>query len=466
MFENVNRDEGIYNMGLTDAAKRYGLNKVYDYLEKDPRTNLPKVMDFVDKVTPGDMMASQRATFRRVVNDPDNNWNKMICGLWDTVDTRIIKSAFQNFILNGSLMGWSKQEEMRKKYDCNIPWAILLDPTSACNKHCVGCWAGEYGNKLNLTFDEIDSIIEQGKAMGTYVYIYTGGEPLMRKKDLIALCNKHNDCEFLCFTNASLIDQDFCDEILRVSNFIPIPSVEGYEDTTDFRRGEGTYEQVSKAMDLMTKNKIAWGISCCATSKNVDTVMSEEYFDWMIDKGAKFCWFFSYMPLGKDADTELLVQPEQREFMYHQVRKFRKTKSLFTLDFFNDGEYVGGCIAGGRRYLHINANGDVDPCVFIHYSDSNIREKTLLEALQSPMFKAYHNNQPFNDNMLRPCPVLDNPGRLTAMVEETGAHSTEILSPEDPKDYSDRCVDVSKEWKPRADRLWASKYHNPALLVK
>lgn len=108
-------------MGLTDAAKRYGLNKVYDYLEKDPRTNLPKVMDFVDKVTPGDMMASQRATFRRVVNDPDNNWNKMICGLWDTVDTRIIKSAFQNFILNGSLMGWSKQEEMRKKYDCNIP---------------------------------------------------------------------------------------------------------------------------------------------------------------------------------------------------------------------------------------------------------------------------------------------------------------------------------------------------------
>lgn len=74
------------------------------------------------------MMASQRATFRRVVNDPDNNWNKMICGLWDTVDTRIIKSAFQNFILNGSLMGWSKQEEMRKKYDCNIPWAILLDP--------------------------------------------------------------------------------------------------------------------------------------------------------------------------------------------------------------------------------------------------------------------------------------------------------------------------------------------------
>lgn len=453
-------------MGLTDSAKRYGLNKVYEYLEKDPRTNMPKVMDFVDKVTPGDVMKSQRDTFRRVIADPDNNWNKMICSLWDDIDPRIIKAAFQNFILNGSLSGWSTQEEMRKKYDCNIPWAILLDPTSACNKHCKGCWAGEYGNKLNLTFDEIDSIIEQGKALGTYVYIYTGGEPLMRKKDLIALCNKHNDCEFLCFTNASLIDQDFCDEILRVANFIPIPSVEGYEATTDFRRGEGTYQQVSDAMDLMTKNKIAWGISCCYTSKNVDVIGSEEYFDWMIDKGAKFCWFFSYMPVGKEADVELITKPEQREFMYHQVRKFRNEKNLFTLDFFNDGEYVGGCIAGGRRYLHINANGDVDPCVFMHYSDSNIREKTLLECLQGPLFMAYHNNQPFNDNMLRPCPVLDNPGRLTAMVEETGAHSTEILSPEDPKEYSDRCVETATEWKPLADRLWASKYHNPALLVK
>ena len=51
--------------------------------------------------------------------------------------------------------------------------------------------------------------------------------------------------------------------------------------------------------------------------------------------------------------------------MYEQVRKFRQTKPIFTMDFWNDGEYAGGCIAGGRRYLHINAGGDVDPCVFI-----------------------------------------------------------------------------------------------------
>ena len=86
-------------MGLTDTAKRYGLTKVYKYLEKNPRENLPKIMDFVDKVTPGDLMKSQRDTFRRVVNDPDNNWNQMLCNLWDTVDGHIIQQAFNNFIL-------------------------------------------------------------------------------------------------------------------------------------------------------------------------------------------------------------------------------------------------------------------------------------------------------------------------------------------------------------------------------
>ena len=145
--------------------------------------------------------------------------------------------------------------------------------------------------------------------------------------------------------------------------------------------------------------------------------------------------------------------------MYHQVREFRKTKPLFTVDFWNDGEFVGGCIAGGRSYCHINANGDIEPCAFIHYSDSNIREKTLLEAYQSPLFMGYRHNQPFNGNMLRPCPVLDNPGRLTAIVEESGAVSTDYSDTESAKEYSDKCVEKAALWKPVSEKLWTGSGH-------
>ena len=129
-------------------------------------------------------------------------------------------------------------------------------------------------------------------------------------------------------------------------------------------------------------------------------------------------------------------------------------KPIFAMDFQNDGEIVGGCIAGGRRYLHINANGDCDPCVFIHYSDSNIREKTLLECLRSPMFMAYHDGQPFNDNHLRPCPMLKNPEKLRQMVETTGAKSTDMQSPESAEHLCAKCDAYASNWAPTAEKLW------------
>ena len=125
------------------------------------------------------------------------------------------------------------------------------------------------------------------------------------------------------------------------------------------------------------------------------------------------------------------------------------------MDFWNDGEFADGCIAGGRRYLHINANGDMEPCAFIHYSDSSIYDKTILEALQSPLFMAYHDRQPFNENHLRVCPLLDNPDAIVEMVETTGARSTDLQDPEDVNDLADKCRDKASGWEAVANELWA-----------
>lgn len=176
--------------------------------------------------------------------------------------------------------------------------------------------------------------------------------------------------------------------------------------------------------------------------------------DFMIDKGAAFVWYFTYMPVGSDAIPELMVTAEQRKFMYNQVRMFRKTKPIFAMDFWNDGEYVKGCIAGGRYYFHINANGDVEPCAFIHYSNVNIKDMSLLEALRSPLFKAYQERQPFNKNHLRPCPLLDNPNSLKEVVHVSGARSTDMLKPEDVDTLTDKCQDTSQRWGNVADKIW------------
>lgn len=438
---------------MKENMMSYGLKKAIDYLDKDPDTNIPKIVDWIDKFDMGGQIKPQLQAVREAIEEPDNNWYQLIRSLWTDIDDGVRKTLFENFVVNAAIIGQQRQHKAQEANGCNVPFAILMDPTSACNLHCTGCWAAEYGNKLNMTYEELDGIIEQGKALGVFFYIYSGGEPLVRKDDIIRLCEAHPDCTFLAFTNATLIDDAFADEMLRVKNFVPAISVEGFEEETDARRGAGTYKAVLRAMEILKAKKLPFGISCCYTSQNTDVIGSEEYIDDMIAKGAKFAWFFTYMPVGADAVPELLATAEQREYMYHQIRGFRQTKPLFTMDFWNDGEFVKGCIAGGRSYLHINANGDVEPCAFIHYSDSNIREVSLLDALQAPLFMQYREGQPFNDNHLRPCPLLDNPGKLSVMVAKSGAKSTDLQNPESVHFLSAKCEQAAEKWAPVADRL-------------
>ena len=428
------------------------LTQALDYLEGNPEENIPKLMALMDKLLPQGWYESQRSAVRTAIQEK-NNWYQLILRLYD-LDPAVRKTALQNLVINASLKGSAIQEAAAEEHQCNVPWAILMDPTSACNLQCVGCWAAEYGSRLELTLDDLDSIVRQGKELGTYMYLYTGGEPLVRKGDILELCRMHPDCQFLAFTNGTLIDEAFCQGMLEVKNFVPAISLEGFQEANDQRRGQGTYDKIRRAMGLLKAHKLPFGISACYTSQNWETISSEAFFDMLIGEGALFLWLFHYMPVGGQAQPALLPTPDQREAFRSRIQAFRKTKALFTVDFQHDGQYVGGCIAGGRKYLHINAKGDVEPCAFIHYSTANIHEVTLLEALQSPLFQAYRKNQPFNENMLRPCPMLENPEKLRDMVRETGAISTEYETPEDPEDLCDRCRPYAAAWAPTAERLW------------
>ena len=444
-------------MSIKDRVTITMVDQALNYLDKDPLENLPKLLNIVEKFDINHALSKQIKNVREGLDGENDNWRKLVDSIYQDVDSEIIKTLFKNAVLNSVVLSRSLKEEVKSKYDCNVPWAILLDPTSACNLSCTGCWASEYGNKLNLSFDEIDSIITQGKEIGIFMYIYTGGEPLVRKNDIIELCKKHNDCVFLAFTNATLIDEEFAKQIREVKNFVPAISIEGDKEATDSRRGDGTYDKVVHAMEILRRYKVPFGASTCYTSANYESITDDEYFDRLISFGAKFAWFFHYMPIGNDAVPELLLNPDQRETVYRKIRDVRNRKSIFLIDFQNDGEYIGGCIAGGRDYFHINPNGDVEPCVFIHYSDSNIREKTLIECLTSPLFTAYKEGQPFNCNHLMPCPMLENPEKLRDIVHATGAHSTDLISEESVDNLCAKCSSYSEEWRPRAEEIWAEK---------
>lgn len=444
------------------AAVGTALDGILKYINKDPQKNLIKLTDKVEKFAGGMFPSKNYESIRQGLQDEENIWTQFALGVIKDVDHDVLKKMALAFGLGAGYHGTKAVRKNREKYKCNIPFQILLDPTSACNKKCEGCWSAEYGSKENLSYEEMDDIVSQAKELGTHFFMFTGGEPLLRKKDIIKLCEEHPDCAFLSYTNATLIDEAFCMEMKRLGNLSVAISIEGMEKETDARRGEGSSDTALAAMDLLRKNKCFFGISVCYTRDNIESVTSDDFIELMIEKGVKFAWFFNYMPVGKNAVVDLIPTTDQRERMYSRFRELRNSKSgkpLFIIDFQNDGEYVGGCIAGGRNYFHINSAGDIEPCVFIHYSDSNVRTHSLLEALQNPLFKAFYHNQPFNDNHLRPCPMLENPERLREMVHETGAKSTDLLAPEDVETLCARCDKYAADWAPVAEDLWANNPH-------
>lgn len=429
------------------------INKTIDYIEKDPDARILRVLNLMQRLDPESWKGSI-AYLRKALRDPEDNWNIFVHKIIRDVDKPIVKRMVTNALINASVFGTPRQMECKEKYGCSIPWAILMDPTSACNLHCKGCWAAEYDRADSLSCDVLDRIIREGKELGVYAYLFSGGEPLMRKKDLIRLAETHQDCAFLAFTNGGLVDVGFAKELRRVGNFTLAFSVEGFREETDMRRGPGCYDAVMRGMDLLREERVPFGFSTCYHSQNTETVGSDAYIDHMIEKGCLFGWYFTYIPIGKDAAPELMVSPEQRAYMYRRMRELRSTKPIFVMDFWNDGEYVNGCIAGGKSYLHINAAGEVEPCAFIHYSNVNIKDVSLIEALQSPLFAQYNARQPFNENHLRPCPLLDNPEALKEMVRASGARSTDMLAPEDVSNLCAKTEEAAKEWAPVADALW------------
>lgn len=305
------------------------------------------------------------------------------------------------------------------------PAILLISPTMRCNYHCLGCYASEYSRKDELPPEVLDRVITEAKAVGTRFFIFVGGEPLIYRP-IFDLIKKHHDVAFHVYTNASLIDEAVADRIVALGNVAPQISLEGFREETDQRRGPGSFDRAVRAMDLLRERGVIFAFSATVYRDNVDVVTSDEWIDFMIEKGAMYGWYFLYMPVGGDTDLSLMPTPAERDKVRRATQRFRKTKPMIFADFWGDSPLTGGCIAGGRLYLHLNHRGDLEPCIFCHFAvpGYNVKEKPYAEALKSPLLMAWRRMQPFNYNALRPCPIIDHPRVLRTLVHRYGAQPT------------------------------------------
>lgn len=456
-------------MAFFDFAKRYvgglvieeGLN----YLAKNPERNIEKLINLARRFAKADWHQKQLEQVANLLLN-DTPQREFAIRLLKNTHPNVRTKMFVDFFVNATFLGVPKQMEMSEKLGIHIPWFILIDPTTSCNLRCIGCWAGEYQQHFSLGKDLMDRIIREAKDLGIYFITVSGGEPFL-SKDFIEVVEKHDDVLFHVYTNGTLIDEKMAKKIVELGNIAPAISIEGFEKETDERRGKGVYAKVMRTMDLLRENGAIFGFSITATRKNIDVITSDEFIDHLINKGVAFGWVFMYVPIGRDPDFSLMLTPEERAKVRNAVHHWRNDKPVFVADFWNDGPYTGGCIAGGRNYFHINGKGDVEPCAFVHFAVDNIRDKSLVDILKSPFFMEYQKRIPFSENLLRPCPIVDNPWALREIVTKVGAKSTDggsegLLTPE----MAEKLDDYANRWKNVADNIWEENYVKKEEKVK
>ena len=332
------------------------------------------------------------------------------------MDKILANLIIQGFILN------QKRRDRAYKEGSQVPFTILISPTMRCNLSCLGCYAGNYTKTDDLEFAVIDRIVQEGKEAGVAFFTILGGEPFIRN-DLFDLYQKHNDAFFLVYTNGTLINDKVAKKLAKLGNVMPMASIDGFEEETDQRRGRGIYKKVVEAMRILQKYKIPFGYSVAVTRKNIKEVTADKFVNMLIKKGALIGWYFLYMPIGKNPDLSLMPTPRQRLFLKKRRDYIRANKSLFIVDFWNDAPYVGGCIAA-KYYIHINHKGDVEPCIFTHFAQVNIKNTSLKNAMNCQFFKEIRKRQPYSENLYLPCMLIDNPRVSRELYQKCDIHPT------------------------------------------
>lgn len=308
-----------------------------------------------------------------------------------------------------------KSSDIRKKAEEageHIPAFLIASITSKCNLHCAGCYAranhachdGEENRQL--TKEEWLSVFEEAKEIGVGFILLAGGEPLIRR-DVIEAAGKISNILFPVFTNGTLIEEQYIGLFNKHRNLVPILSLEGREEETDSRRGTGVYRKLEQSMELLKREGILFGTSVTITTENIKEAVSYEFLDKLYLQGCKAVIFVEFVPVTEEA-KELAPGDGERAYLAAALSDIREHyEDMVFISFPGDEKSSGGCLAAGRGFFHINSQGGAEPCPFSPYSDINVRDTSLKEAIHSRLFQRLREENVLMENHPGGCVLFE-----------------------------------------------------------
>ncbi len=388
----------------------------------------------------------------RLINDNPAvlSW---IMRIFNSLNSYTRRRFIETFVKSVIMESMPLRKKFMEENGITAPFTVVINPTMRCNLMCTGCYSYKYSKK-DMEYQYLQRLLSEVRNYGVRFITVSGGEPLLYRH-IFEMVEEYSDMVFLMYTNGLMIDEEMANKIAKAGNIFPAISVEGFEPETDERRGKGVFAQVLNAMKLLKERGVFFGFSVTPTSKNSELIADDRFIDFFIEKGVLFGWLFTYIPVGKSPDINLMATPVQRELLRKKTREWAYTKPLFLGDFFNDGVSTGGCLSASR-YCYVTVEGDIQPCTFVQFATHNIKTSTFIEVWKSHFFETIRKRQPYSNNLLRVCKIIDNPSVLVDVVNESNAKPTcdgadDIIKNKDIRDFLNK---YSEEWKDIADIAW------------
>ena len=317
----------------------------------------------------------------------------------------------------------SKKRRIAEDNGEHIPPFLIASITSKCNLHCAGCYSRcshattDAEPVKQLTSDEWLRIFDESDELGISFILLAGGEPMLRR-DIIEAAGKKQNILFPIFTNGTFIDEKYYTLFNKCRNLIPIMSIEGDRELTDSRRGSGIYDQLLSNMEEFRKRGLIFGASVTVTTKNCREITSPEFLGGLSDRGCKAVIFVEYVAVTEES-RELAPTDSEREYLMSEIRRLREEHpEMVYIAFPGDEKGSGGCVAAGRGFFHINSHGGAEPCPFSPYSDVNVRNTSLREAIHSPLFTALRSGDLLLDDHDGGCVLYEKRELVEALIKQ------------------------------------------------
>jgi len=315
----------------------------------------------------------------------------------------------------------SKKRRLAEERGEHIPPFLIASITSKCNLHCAGCYSRcshatvDAEPVRQLASSDWARIFDEADQLGVSFILLAGGEPMIRR-DVIEAAGSKKNILFPVFTNGTYIDERYYELLDKCRNIIPVMSIEGNKETTDARRGSGIYDKLIANMEQFKKRGLIFGASITVTTQNYKEVTSDSFLAALSSRGCKAVIFVEYVPVTEES-RDLAPTDAEREYLAAEISRLREQNSeMVFVSFPGDEKNSGGCVAAGRGFFHINSHGGAEPCPFSPYSDVNIKDRPLRDALNSPLFKALQSGDILLDDHDGGCVLYEKKDLVEALL--------------------------------------------------